>query len=152
MFVLVLADGFWALNDSFHSLMGTINLVAQIALLVLFYVSIRFRRKGNLVWHGNTMLAAVAANAVSVFLAMLPSIPQFYAEHTPSFYVSIVHGILGAVAEVLGVYLVAGWALADSSLRFCAGKGKMMRITMALWTISLVIGIAIYVLHVGFDL
>jgi uncharacterized membrane protein YozB (DUF420 family) len=152
MLFFILTDGAMQLDESVHTTNATINLAIQVALIILLYLSINQKRKGNLAGHARLMLAALAVNLLSISIAMFPSLPQFYMEQTLSFYVSVMHGVLGGVAEILGVYLVAGWLLAGSGTPFCAGKGKQMRITMGLWAVSLLLGFLVYVLHVGFDL
>jgi uncharacterized membrane protein YozB (DUF420 family) len=57
-----------------------------------------------------------------------------------------IHGLLGVVAEMLGLYIVlaAGTSVLPRSLRFTRWK-LWMRIEMALWGTVLVTGLGTYV-------
>ena len=158
MMLVILTNNNWTINDAFHSIMGTISLMAQLSLLILFYISIRLKRKGNLVWHGYTMLLAVEINTITFLLVMAPSIVQFWAEGKgfPTLTLSVIHGVIGGIAEVLALWLVVDWAakglMQGFSARQCVGKGKLMKATMWTWVLSVVLGIGVYILHVIYDL
>jgi hypothetical protein len=155
---MILTNNNWTINDAFHSIMGTISLLAQLSLLILFYVSIRLKRRGNLIWHGYTMLLAVEINTITFLLVMAPSLVQFWVERrtSPTFTLSAIHGVVGGVAETLSLWLVVNWAakglMQGFTPRLCTSRGKYMKATMIIWVIAVILGIGVYILHVIYDL
>jgi len=126
------------------------NLVFQIVILALLFVSLVLKKKRNYFLHGSTMLIATVLNAFSFILVMGPSflgLGQLIVDR-PLFVVSVAtvaHGILGAVAEILALWVVVSWRL-RSSTKYCARKRKVMRVTIVLWLIALFSGILLYAL------
>jgi uncharacterized membrane protein YozB (DUF420 family) len=56
-----------------------------------------------------------------------------------------IHAVPGAIALILGIVLVAAWALRPSNIASCSKLKRIMDITTLLWLISLMFGIAAYV-------
>lgn len=126
-------------------LIADINLALQVIILAILFVGLAYKRKGKFALHGGAMLAAVVLNAVSFFLVMLPS---FYAQDFSALSPSIgiiapVHGILGGIAEVLGVFLVVAWGL-QRNVQSCVKRKTLMRITISLWIVAFVLGVVLY--------
>jgi len=121
------------------------NLILQFVILALLFVGLFYKQKGKFVFHGSTMLIAVVLNAVSFFLVMWPSFVtfDFSVLDSPIKIMSLTHGILGGVAEILGVFLVAAWGL-QKNVQSCIKRKMIMRITIILWLIALVLGILLY--------
>lgn len=130
-----------------------LNLILQVIIAVVLFVSLAFKQKGKFIAHGGTMLVAVILNAFSFFWIMGPSflgLGSFVSEQ-PSNILSlatILHGILGAVAEILGIYIVVVWGLRKSTQQ-CIRKRTAMRITLILWLVALFSGFLLYAILYG---
>ncbi|TRO53241.1 hypothetical protein E2P71_06460, partial [Candidatus Bathyarchaeota archaeon] len=112
MFFLVM-DQFWRINDAFHNLMGTGNIVLQVIVLGMLMMSLHSKRKGDLLAHGNLMILAVITNFVSVTLVMLTGLVYFYVSEplSLSYRVSTIHGVIGGTAMLLSFYLIIPWVV-----------------------------------------
>ena len=88
--------------------MAFANLVIQIIIFLLISVSLWLKRKKQFVWHGNVMLVAVLINGLLMVSHMGPSLIYLLREEIPVLdpvaLVGLFHGIIGAVAEFLGIY------------------------------------------------
>lgn len=144
------ADQFWRVNEPFHDLMGSINLVVQVVLLLMIYLGIRFKRRNDLAAHGNMMVGAVIINFISVILVMVPSMIYYYVSEPTTLGYSFgrVHAVIGSVAMILSLWLTVPWAASGSNTRFCAGKKATMKVTAVLWFLSIFMGFAEYIIHV----
>jgi len=126
-----------------------INLVLQIVILALLSVSMRtLKKKRNYYLHGSTMTIATVLNAFSFTLVMGPSLLNLreLIVDKPLNIISVAtmtHAILGAIAEILAVWIVVSWHL-RSSTKYCVRKRRIMRVTMVLWLIALFSGILLY--------
>jgi uncharacterized membrane protein YozB (DUF420 family) len=146
----LVADEFWRINEPFHDLMGSINLVVQIIILLMIYLGVRFKRRNDLVAHGNMMIIAVIVNFISVVLVMVPSIIYYYVSEPTKLGYSFgrVHAVIGGVAMALSLWMTVPWAARGSNSRFCAGKRAPMIVTAALWVLSILMGFVEYIIHV----
>ena len=144
------ADEFWRINDAFHNLMGTGNIVLQLLILGMLMMSIHFKRKGDIAAHGNTMVLAFITNFVSITLVMLTGFIYFYVSEPSSYSYSFsfLHGIIGGIAMIVSFWLIAPWILRGSDPRFCARKKVFMRIAYVSWTVALVSGLIVWLLDV----
>ena len=79
----------------------------------------------------------------ALFTRVLPRFPNHFSKQT--YVIPTVHGALGAVAEVLGLYilLVADTDFLLRSWRFQRWK-LWMRIELILWWVVLLLGFGIY--------
>ena len=134
---------------NFYFLIGTVSLVIQLAILGLLIVGVRLKQQLSFRKHGFTMLSALAVHIVTIAGIMLPS---FLAGLIPiisknpeslSSLSSIFMAATGAATVVLGIWIVGGWRLRQST-KFCAPKKKFMFATIILWLISLFMGILLY--------
>jgi hypothetical protein len=133
----------------YYQLVGTISLAVQIVVLVLLLGGYSLKRMKKFRQHGMTMFTAVILHVIMILAVMLPSlvlgvIPLILTN--TSIVVTIVaplHGIMGIIAAVLGVWIVASWRL-RASLRYCIPKKKLMLLTLTLWLIALLLGILLY--------
>jgi uncharacterized membrane protein YozB (DUF420 family) len=126
-------------------LIADINLILQIVILAMLIIGLAYKQKGKFAFHGSAMLIAVVLNAVSFFFVMWPSFAtfDFSVLNSTVEIVSLTHGILGGIAEILGVFLVAAWGM-QKTVQSCIRRKMIMRITMILWLIALVLGIILY--------
>jgi uncharacterized membrane protein YozB (DUF420 family) len=130
------------------SLPSQVNLVLQIAILILLSIGYMLKRRGNFLGHGRTMLLSLMLNIISFLLVMGPSLVGFsgFLEAEPLAYVSVItllHAGFGTVAMILAMWVVASWRL-RSSTEGCMQRKNTMRITIILWTIALLLGIWVY--------
>lgn len=141
--------------DEVHEWMAFANLVIQIAILLLIGLSLLLKRKKMFVWHGNVMLVAVMINGLLLISHMGPSLIYLLREEIPILdfvaFVGLFHGIVGAVAEFLGIWLVGTWAYVQSETKYCIKRKKLMRAILAFWIVALVLGFLYYVLHIIWD-
>lgn len=137
-----------------QALLGTrlaadINLVAQILLLVGLWIGFYYARTRQIPKHANMQTAMVMANLVFVFFVMIPSFYQYVIlGGTTGGVVAqlmLLHGVLGLIAELSGVYLVLRMRTQFLPTRFRVRNFKLvMQGTLGLWTIIFVLGIGIY--------
>lgn len=126
------------------------NLVFQIIILALLFAGLILKKRRSYFLHGSTMMIAAILNAASFMLVMGPSILNLgqLVVDKPLNIISVAtmaHGMLGAVAEILAVWIVVSWRLRSSTKR-CARKRKTMQVTLVLWVIALFLGIWLYAL------
>jgi uncharacterized membrane protein YozB (DUF420 family) len=141
-------NGFLGTQASFGA---DLNLLIQIAMGVALIVGAFLARRKRYVAHGSCQAAVLILNLALIFSVMWPSfhlqvLPHLSRHFGKRYYaIAIVHGALGAAAELLGLYilLVAGTNLLPQALRFRRWK-LWMRIELALWLIVLLTGVATY--------
>jgi uncharacterized membrane protein YozB (DUF420 family) len=134
-----------------HEWMAQSNLVIQTVILLLIVFSIVLQRKKMYVWHGNTMLLAVIVNGLLLVMHMGPTFVLVAEEglgapSAVSFF-GVAHGILGAIALGLGIWLTVTWAHLESETKYCVRKKSLMRRILALWVISIGLGYVYYYIH-----
>ena len=133
--------------------MALANLILLVSVLsVLIILGVFLQRRRKFVWHGDTMLVVVMIAGLLTLAHMGPSLVWVVVEAVNSFnlvaLLGIVHGVIGAVTLVLGVWLVGAWAFIDSGeMGFCAPRRKLMLRILKLWTVSLALGLIYYPLH-----
>lgn len=120
-----------------------INLVFQIAILIVLSLSLVLKNKKKLFSHGATMLIAVILNTVSFILVMLPSSLKLNYAFNVFSTVTLAHVILGVLAEIFAIWLVVSWRF--RSVQYCTRRRKIMRATSALWLMALILGILVYI-------
>jgi len=137
------------------ALIITASLIVQIIVLILLSYGYYLKSKLQFRKHGFTMAAAVVLHLSMVFYVMIPSLVvsviPYYIVAAPLQIVSIVgiiHGVLGATAAALGVWLVASWHF-QKNIQGCINRKKFMLKTLTVWIITLVFGIMLYALLIG---
>jgi hypothetical protein len=136
-----------------HEWMALANLVLLVSIVsVMIGVSILLQRKRKFVWHGNVMLVVIMIATLMTVAHMGYGFVFVVKEAIESFnwvaFMGIVHGIIGLVTLSLGIWLVGMWSLGESSeIRFCAPRKNLMWKILALWIVTLAIGIVYYPLH-----
>ena len=138
--------------DEVHEWMAFANLILQIVILLLIGLSLLLKKKKKFVWHGNVMLVAVLINGVLLLSHMGPSLIYLLRAEIPALdsvaFVGLFHGIVGAVAEFLGIWLVGTWAYVQSETKYCIKRKRLMRIILAFWIAALALGLLYYLLHI----
>lgn len=128
-----------------------LNLVIQIAMGVALILGTCLARSRRYRAHGVCMTAVLILNLAPIALLMWPSFHAQVVARLPRRWnkahvaVAAAHGILGAAAELFGLYivLVAATDLLPKALRFARWK-RWMRFELALWWLALGLGIATY--------
>ena len=127
-----------------------INVIMQVVMLIIIIVSLVYKNRRKFKIHGELMGIAVILNLISLFAVMLPSFNKNYEYFTTAtselgVQTIWIHAILGAIALILGIFLVAAWALRPANVAACSRRKRIMDITILLWVISLMFGISSYV-------
>jgi uncharacterized membrane protein YozB (DUF420 family) len=130
-----------------------LNLLIQIAMGAALIVGAFLARGKHYAAHGACQATVLVLNLAMISSVMWPSfqsqvLPRFPKHFGKRYYaVATTHGVLGAVAELLGLYiiLVAGTNILPPAWRFRRWK-LWMRVELALWLIVLLAGIGTYVI------
>jgi uncharacterized membrane protein YozB (DUF420 family) len=134
------------------SLGADLNLIVQIAMGVALLAGAFLARAKRYKAHGVCMAAVLLLNLVAITVVMWPSFERLVmprlASHLHKRYyeVAMVHGVLGVLAELFGLYilLVAGTSIIPETWRFKRWK-LWMRVELALWMGVLLSGIGTYI-------
>jgi uncharacterized membrane protein YozB (DUF420 family) len=133
-------------------LIAQVNLGLQIAILAIIFIGYILKRRGNFFLHGTLMLVGVVLNIVSFLVVMGPSLLSFEIIRTQPLHeyslITLTHGIVGGVALVMGVVIVALWHF-QSSTKDCIKRKRLMKPTIVLWTTALILGIYLYTILYG---
>lgn len=147
------ASGFLGTNAS---LLADITLVIQILFFIVLCTGVAVqlnanRGKHNLFkWHDRLQAPVVVLNLLFIVFVMIPSFMAAVGglssgPANPVVIVPTIHGLLGLVAEGLGIYcLLAGFKILPrkiGTLRY------WMRATFATWTITILFGIGVYLVY-----
>lgn len=126
------------------SLAARVNLILQTAMgVLLVFGAFLARRRGRYRVHGLCQSAVMLLNLVLIARVMAPSFHLNLSRRSSA--VAAIHGSLGILAELLGLYIVlaAGTSLLPDRLRFKRWK-LWMRIELALWWVVLLLGVGTY--------
>jgi hypothetical protein len=128
-----------------------VNLLIQIAMGIALVVGAFLARAKRYAAHGICQALVILLNLPMIALVMWPS---FHARVLPristhlakrNYAIATVHGALGALAEILGLYilLVAGTNILPETWRVRRWK-LWMRIELVLWWMVLLMGFGTY--------
>jgi uncharacterized membrane protein YozB (DUF420 family) len=137
--------GTWA------SFSADLNLLVQIAMGIALLAGAFLARAKRYAAHGACQAVVLILNLFMIALVMWPSLHMRVLPKLPTHFgkryyaIAMAHGVLGALAEVLGLYilLVAATNILPHSWRFQRWK-LWMRIELALWWVVLLSGIGTY--------
>jgi uncharacterized membrane protein YozB (DUF420 family) len=140
--------GFFGTWASFNA---DLNLFAQVAMGIALLAGAFLARTKRYAAHGVCQAVVLILNLPMIAFVMWPSfdarvLPRFSRHFGKRYYaIAMTHGALGALAEVLGLYilLVAGTNILPRSWRFQRWR-LWMRIELALWWVVLLVGIGTY--------
>ncbi len=130
---------------NFYLLISTVSLAIQLVVLALLLIGFRFKQRMHFRSHGIFMLAAVILHLIIIAVIMVPSFIAIILEKPASaigMYAPF-HAAAGTATAILGVWIVGGWRLRQST-KFCAPKRKFMRATFILWMATLSLGVIFY--------
>jgi uncharacterized membrane protein YozB (DUF420 family) len=127
-----------------------INLILQIVMFLIIVISLIYKNKMKFKIHGGLMGIAVILHVISLLAVMGPSFSagyEYFTTFTSDFGVQTmwIHAIPGAIALILGIILVGTWASRPSNIAACSRRKRIMDITTLLWLVSLIFGIASYI-------
>jgi len=130
---------------------ASVNLILQIDMSAALLAGAVLARMKRFTAHAICQTAVLVINAVAIAWMMWPSFQYTVLPHVDkrwylAYYLwPIVHGALGAFAELFGIYiaLVAGTNLLPAKLKFRRWK-FWMRFELALWWLVLLTGLGTY--------
>ena len=128
-----------------------LNLTIQVAMGIALIFGAFLARNKRFVAHGICQTVVLVLNLLMICSLMWPSFHSHVLPRLPKrlgkrFYaVATIHGVLGVLAEILGLYivLVAGTRILPETWRFKNWK-LWMRAELALWWIVLMMGAVTY--------
>jgi uncharacterized membrane protein YozB (DUF420 family) len=143
-------EGFLGTGATF---VADLNLMVQISMGVALLIGMILARRKRYSAHKFCQSSVILLNLVMIGLIMAPSFRHQVASQIPaglgdSYNAMVtVHAVLGAVAELLGLYIVLAAAtnLVPQRLRFKQWK-LWMRTALALWWVVLLFGVGSYYL------
>ncbi len=124
-----------------------VALVAQTVFLILFFVSMAFRMKGNYLVHGIILIVPVAI----LWIVQLSNLPSFIEGNYMQSFMNpfstlvlfTVHAFLGFAVLISGTWLVALWR--PRSTEFAAKSKRIWPFTVILWVLAYVVGVLLFV-------
>lgn len=131
-----------------------INLALQLVMFVIVAVSLFYKNKKKFRMHGTLMGAAVVLHIVSFLAVMGPIFFGNFSDFVDYMaYLEVqttwIHAAAGATAMILGAMVVGLWALNPSDVASCSRRKRLMDVTFLFWLISLLFGVATYVIVYG---
>jgi hypothetical protein len=135
------------------TLVADLNLILQIIVLVVLTASALQARRRGLRTHRTLTSIAVVLNAVLIIAIMNPSFFRIlpFALRNPGAPVPTwlwPHVLIGALAELIGVYLVVStnlnWDAATLGGPVRRRMRNLTRLMLVLWALTLAIGLVIY--------
>jgi plastocyanin/uncharacterized membrane protein YozB (DUF420 family) len=130
-------------------LSSEINLVAQLLILAGLWVGFFFARRKQIPRHQAMQTTMVLTNSFFILFVMFTSFYNYViAGGTTTGIVAnlmLVHGLLGLVAELTGIYLILRMSTKILPVRLRVRNFKLvMRSLLGLWTVLVVLGLWIY--------
>jgi len=137
-----------------QALLGTrtaadVNLAAQLLLLCGLLVGFSLARRKQFAQHANVQTAMVLLNLLLIAVVMVPSFYGYViaGESTTGQVAQLMigHGILGAIVQIIALYLILRMRTGLIPKRFRVGNIRLvMRATLALWTVLVLLGVGLY--------
>ena len=126
-------------------------LITEVAIGLMLLFGFWLARARKFKWHAVCQSSMVLLNAALIVTVMLPAfnarvLPKLPAKLGKIHYlISTAHATLGMLSEAAGVYVLvaAGTEILPQKLRFTNYK-LWMRITLLLWWVTLLFGLATY--------
>jgi uncharacterized membrane protein YozB (DUF420 family) len=127
------------------------NLVSQVAMGVALIGGAFLARAKRYTAHGICQAAVLLLNLILIAFVMWPSfygqvLPALPKHLTDRYYgAATAHGILGAIAELLGLYIVLAVGTDALPPRLRISRWKLwMRVELVLWWVLIVTGVLTY--------
>jgi uncharacterized membrane protein YozB (DUF420 family) len=132
-------------------LKANLNLVSQLAMGVALIGGGLLARAKRYTAHGICQASVLILNLTTIAFVMWPS---FYGQVTPAlpkhlidryYGVATAHGIIGAIAELFGLYIALAVGTNLLPLRLRISRWKVwMRLELVLWWVVIVTGVLTY--------
>ena len=130
-----------------------LNLVVQLAMGAALTAGVLLAKRKYYKAHGICQTTVLLLNLLMIGLVMWPTFRQQVKPTLPKvlhkwyFAAPTIHAVLGAAAELLGLYIVvvAGTSILPERLRFKDWK-RWMRAELTLWLIVVLTGVGTYYL------
>jgi hypothetical protein len=128
-------------------------LAFQTVFLVLLFVSMAFRMKGNYLVHGIIIVVGIAMGWLAVAISLPSFMDSTYMQTvtSPSSTLAVFgsHIFFGVATLIFGTWLVALWR--PHSTEFAAKSKRIWQLTAILWVSAYAVGILLFVvLHTTF--
>src|SRR5712692_2130624 len=123
-----------------------LNLIAQLIMIAALWVGFYFARTKKIARHRRVQTTVVIVNIFAIALIMIPVINQYVVRtgdytSVPTPLLMSIHGTLGLIAELLGIYIVIRMlrpAWIPQAIKVKNFK-RLMRITLTLWTLIIIL-------------
>jgi uncharacterized membrane protein YozB (DUF420 family) len=129
------------------SLRADLVLIVTLVLGIAALASIPLARRRRFPQHCRLLTVATLLNWLPLLVGMIPQWIGLIGSglSSPLISVPMIHGSVGLIVQVLMTYVVVrmNWLKRLPPRR----PGRLMRVTLALWLISLVSGLSVYVLY-----
>jgi uncharacterized membrane protein YozB (DUF420 family) len=130
--------------------LADVDLLFQVAILLILTVGWGFKRRHSYAKHGIIMGIAVALHTILIFAVMVPSLMAstgLFANLLNRLALTILpHSVLGSIVEILGIYFLSVWASNRGLSKACFKNKMIMKVTIVLWIAELILGIYVYIL------
>jgi uncharacterized membrane protein YozB (DUF420 family) len=129
---------------------ATFTLIVEILFYLVLCAGVVAQLKRKYKWHDRLQAPVVVLNIFFIIFVMIPTFRLAVVAQLPSglsdvpTLVTLLHGLLGTIAQLLGIYVfLAGFKILPRKI----GVLKYwMRAAFAFWTLTVLMGIAVYVL------
>ena len=131
------------------------SLVATVIAAVMLTVGWRLAVARRYEAHRWVQTAAVVLNAIPVAFWMIRSFVQYVAPDLPgildkgSYLLTTIHAVVGAFGVAVGVYVVVRANQFEAGGRDIAPLKTAMRVAYLLYTLGVLLGVAVYVVLYG---
>jgi hypothetical protein len=135
---------------------GNIISIVQVIALIFLVIGIypyRIRTKNrNLIIHGFLTILALTLNLATVFTVMIPVLSNRLALINSSSILQSsfvwLHVAFGVTAITLGFAIIISWVTHPLAELGCSKTWRLMIPTFVIWTIALIIGLAIQIFNI----
>ena len=150
MLAFLPVNGFLGTSAPFDA---DLNLIVQIIMAVALIAGSLLAKRKSYKAHGICQTTVLLLNLVMIGLIMWPKFEQQIEPrlpkvfHKPYYAITTIHALLGATAELFGLYIVmvAGTQVLPEWLRFTNWK-RWMRAELVLWSAVFATGMGTYYL------
>ena len=132
------------------SLQTDLNLILQIATIIVILVSLLYKNRRQIKQHAVTMAIGMTLHVLSLSVVMVPLFLQSYWYFSAETAIAGVqtmwlHAFSGGISIILGLPLIVLWAIHPSNTGPCYKRKRIMDVAIVLWLFSLTFGILTYI-------
>lgn len=127
---------------------STTSLIVELVAFGLLFLGYSQKRRRRYRQHGIAMIIAVALHLIVILSWMILSFVTFLRAAPLNLgnalqVSALVHVALGAVAVMMGVWLVGSWRL-QVDIQKCFARKRLMLATIIVWSGAMLLGILLY--------